>query len=218
MLQSMKTRLSSGKGISPEPGTEAPRAGRGAAGRAVAMVLAACAAAAIVAGGCNPLIRNPGNEAEFREVLDTSAGKPVVIDFFKGGCASCMFLEGTIDQLSKDYEGRVVVVRYELMRFWLEITSMPIWKEYRIGIYPTVVLMVDGKEKKRWIADYNINNYRKVLTELVGPPAPKDAAGKAAEGKVEDTAKSPPANDKPAKSADGSVDKAGKPAPASATP
>jgi thioredoxin-like negative regulator of GroEL len=134
------------------------------------------AVAVLAASGCdNSNVRVINNEAEFRALIDT-ADKPVLVDFFKGGCASCMFLDGTINSLGDEYKGRVIVARFELMRFWLEIRSMPLWKEYRVGLYPTVVLIVNGKEQKRWAMDYGIDNYRKVLDEVAGPPSEKPVA------------------------------------------
>jgi thiol-disulfide isomerase/thioredoxin len=180
-LSTDNVEQSSAQRVAADPGSGVTRASR----LAIIGVMA-CAALVFVATGCgSPLVKEVRNEAEFRDLV-ASADKPILMDFFKGGCAACMMLDGTIDHLAEDYDGRVIVAKFELMKFWFEVSNMPLWKEYRVGLYPTVVLIVDGKEKKRWVSDYSINNYRKELTELVGPPVekPKDGKDKPAEAPV----------------------------------
>ena len=126
----------------------------------------ACGVVALVASGCSPNVRMLKNEAEVRDLIAT-ADKPVLIDFFKGGCATCMFLDGIIDTLGDEYKGRVIVARFELMRFWFQPTSWSLAMDYRIGLYPTAVLFVNGRETHRWILDYDADKYRKVLNETL---------------------------------------------------
>jgi thioredoxin 1 len=144
------------------------RALTGAAGAA----LLACAGLALAAGGCGPLKFNQINDEQKFEEQVLKADKPVLVDFFKGGCAACMVLDPLMDELAEEYKDRVVFAKFELMRFWLEITSFPIWWKYHIVLYPTVVLFVNGKEKKRWVANYLGFSYRKVLDEVAGLPVP----------------------------------------------
>jgi len=135
--------------------------------------LVAYAILVLAAGGCGASRLKPiRNETEFQEQV-LKANGPVLVDFFKGGCALCMFLDPAMDQLYEEYKDRVMFTKFELMRFWLEITCEPIRRRYRIGLYPTVVLFVNGEEKKRWVVDYNMDNYRKVLDEAAGAPTPK---------------------------------------------
>jgi len=129
-----------------------------------------------VAGGCGPSkFKTVTNETEFEEYV-LKADKPVLVAFFKGGCATCLFLDPCLDQLAEDYDGRVKFAKFELMRFWFEVTCPAIQKRYRIGLFPTVVLFAEGKEKKRWIIDYSRDAYRKVLDEIVGPPPADETA------------------------------------------
>ena len=145
----------------------------------------ACVVLILVAvGGCGPAkFKQVATENEFDEEV-LKADKPVVVDFFTGGCASCMFLDGTMDELCTEYDGRVKFVKIELMRFWLEVSCPEIQKRYRIGLYPTVVLFVNGQEKKRWVAQYSTDKYRTRLNE-VAPAKPA--------GTPESTPATPPA-------------------------
>jgi len=137
----------------------------------------ACALAALAAGGCGAsklgLIRH---EVEFEEQV-LQADRPVVVEFYKPGCAGCFFSDPLLDQLFDEYQDRVVFVKFELANVWGQITCAPIWKKYRVALFPTVVLFVGGREKHRWVIEYNGGDYRKVLDEVAGPPAPGKPAG-----------------------------------------
>jgi thioredoxin 1 len=149
-----------------------PRQAATSAGR---IGLIACAIVVLAAGGCGPSkFKALTTQAEFEEQV-LKADKPVLVDFFKGGCASCMFLDPCMDQLSEEYKDRVTFFKFEGMRFWLEIPCIEVIKRYRIGLYPTVLLFVNGKEKKRWAINYSGDAYRMVLDEVLAPSgtAPK---------------------------------------------
>jgi thioredoxin 1 len=136
-------------------------------------VLVACAILALAAGGCGggAKVTHIGeNMADFEKTV-TQADKPVLVDFFKEGCVACAFLESTIDQLAEEYEGRAVIASFKTYTFLFGTPCKDINRRCNIGLVPTVILFVDGKEKKRWIAEYNGDIYRKFLDEVV-PPAP----------------------------------------------
>jgi len=136
-------------------------------------LLVACAIGIFAAAGCGSsrlaIIRD---EVTFNEQV-LKADRPVVVEFSKGGCLWCMFVESTMDQLAGEYQGRVRFARFEMVDGWGKIASETLWKRYRIGLYPTVILFVGGRERKRWVVDYNADNYRKVLDETAGPPPPR---------------------------------------------
>jgi thiol-disulfide isomerase/thioredoxin len=161
---------------------QAARRVRRPAALSCVIVLIACVLGALAATGCaQSKLRLLVSEGEFNdEVL--KADQPVVVYFSKGGCAACMFLDGTMNQVSDEYAGRIKFFRFELMPFWSDKpTCQALWKRYRVATYPTVVLIVGGKERKRWVTDYNADRYRKVLDEVsapsapASPPAPKPA-------------------------------------------
>jgi thioredoxin 1 len=135
--------------------------------------LVACALGIFVAAGCGSsrlaIIRD---EVTFSEQV-LKADRPVVVEFSKGGCLWCLFLDSSMDQLAGEYQDRVRFARFELVDAWGKIASETLWKRYRIGLYPTVILFVDGRARKRWVVDYNADNYRKVLDEATGPPTPR---------------------------------------------
>lgn len=139
--------------------------------------LIACAVLVLAAGGCGPTkFKAIATEEEFEEQV-LKADRPVLVDFFKGGCASCMVLDPLMDQLSEEYKDRVIFAKFEGMKFWLQIPCWSIVWRHHIALYPTVVLFVNGKEKKRWIANYLGFSYRSALDQVA--PRSARAAAKA---------------------------------------
>lgn len=132
--------------------------------------LVACAILVPVAGGCGAgNLRPIRSEAEFNEVV-LKADRPVVVEFYKAGCVSCLFIDPCMDKLADEYIDRVDFVKFELQTFWGQITCDAIWKRHRIGLFPTVLLFVDGREKKRWAVTYSADAYREVLDPVVAAP------------------------------------------------
>jgi thioredoxin 1 len=150
--------------------------------------LLAGVALALLAGGCGASKFTKINETAsdfYKQVLH--AEEPVLVEFFKGGCATCGLLEPTLDQLADEYKGKLKFVSFEMMRAYFTVSCPEVQKKQRIAYYPTVILYVKGEEKKRWIIEYGIDSYRTVLNETVGGPTPKDPDTKAAGGpKAED--------------------------------
>jgi len=150
-------------------------ASSGDAGRCLPRAAGACLLASallvFLGGGCGVSALRPlKNEAEFREEV-AQAKQPLMVEFVKGGCPTCGLLDSGLARLSQEYSGRVVFVRFEILTSWLAVTSPALQKQYRIGMYPTVVLLVNGEEKHRWALEYDLAKYRKVLNEIVGAPA-----------------------------------------------
>jgi thioredoxin-like negative regulator of GroEL len=90
-----------------------------------------------------------------------------------------------MDQLADEYRGRAVVAAFRAYTFYFGVPCDEIKSRYEVVLVPTVILFVNGQEKHRWFADYSADSYRKVLDEVLGPPAPKKppAAGESPSGK-----------------------------------
>jgi thioredoxin 1 len=129
---------------------------------------------ALVAGGCGGgLVTNIRNEEEFQERV-IEAKRPVLMDFYKGGCPTCVAIEPTMEHLAEDFGDRVLFARFQIITPFFGITNEYMKKEYRVAYYPTVVLFIDGKEKKRFVLVLNEDQCRQTLEELVGPPKAKE--------------------------------------------
>lgn len=68
-----------------------------------------------------------------------SSGKPVVIDFWAEWCGPCRMVGPSIEELSKEYEGRVEIGKLNVD----DNVETP--SEYGIRNIPTILFIKDGK-------------------------------------------------------------------------
>jgi thiol-disulfide isomerase/thioredoxin len=94
---------------------------------------------------------------------------PVLVEFYKGGCPTCVALEPKLGKLAREYQDRVIFARFQLMTPFFVVKAPELKERYKVSYFPTAILFVDGQEKKRWVLDYNLDKYREVLDETVGP-------------------------------------------------
>jgi thioredoxin 1 len=82
------------------------------------------------------------SESSFQsEVL--SAGEPVLVDFSAVWCGPCKMLDPIVEQLAKDWNGKVKVVK-------LDVDDNPnIAMQYQVMGVPTLMLFINGKTRER---------------------------------------------------------------------
>ena len=72
-----------------------------------------------------------------QEVLESNL--PVLVDFWAGWCGPCKMLAPTIEEIAKEYEGKVKVGKVNIDDF----SSLAI--KYGVASIPTVVLFKNGQ-------------------------------------------------------------------------
>ena len=141
-----------------------------AAARAPGVI--SCAIHGLLSGGrAGAKLTHIKNEADFEQRI-LHADRPAVVVFYKGGCPTCLLLHPSLRQLAEEYSGRVLFAGFELMKPYFVVTAREVRQRYHIAYYPTVILFVGGRERKRWTLNYRLASYRKALDKvLAAPPA-----------------------------------------------
>ena len=75
-----------------------------------------------------------------QEVLRSET--PVLVEFFAVWCGKCAMMEDVLDEIAKEYDGRVKVCQIEIEE------SAVLAAEFEVGIVPAFVVFRDGKPVK----------------------------------------------------------------------
>ncbi len=87
------------------------------------------------------------NVAEVTQAnFDTTVGKGVtLVDFWAEWCGPCKMIAPVIDQLAADYKGKANVVKLNIDN------EGAVAERYNVSSIPTLLVIKDGKEHKRFI-------------------------------------------------------------------
>lgn len=69
-----------------------------------------------------------------------ATGKPIVIDFWATWCGPCMSMAPTVDEVAKEFEGQVIVGKYNIE------DNSDFATANRIMSIPTMLFFKDGKK------------------------------------------------------------------------
>jgi thioredoxin 1 len=137
--------------------------------RTVVAVLSAGVFLFLMLNGCaGPKLVQIKDQPDFEQQVLQAKGA-ILVEFYKGGCPTCVALEPNLAKLAEEYKGRVTFARFELMTGYFAVKAPDLKDRYDISYFPTVLLFVDGQEKNRWVLTYNMDKYREVLNKTVGP-------------------------------------------------
>ncbi len=98
-------------------------------------------------------------DANFKaDVLDSAT--PVVVDFWAPWCGPCKIVSPTIEELAKDYEGKVVVGK-------MNVDDNPQTAgTYGVMSIPTIMIFKDGKPVKSLVGAQGKDTYKRAIDEV----------------------------------------------------
>ena len=94
-----------------------------------------------------------------KELIES--GQPLVIDFWATWCGPCMRLAPIIDQLATEYEGKVLIGKYNVD----EESDMS--TEFGIRSIPTLLFFKDGELKGQLIGGSSKSEVETKINELL---------------------------------------------------
>jgi thioredoxin 1 len=94
------------------------------------------------------------------EVL--KADKPVLVDFWAEWCIPCKALGQVIDQLAREYQGRMVFAKVDVERNPQMATHLG------IRSIPTMIVFYNGEEKERLVGSFPKSHIKKRISFYAG--------------------------------------------------
>lgn len=100
------------------------------------------------------------NDNNFDEVV-LKSDKPVVVDFWAEWCGPCRMIAPIMEEISKEYSGKAVVVK-------CDVDSSPsVTAKFGIRNIPTVLFFKDGKVADKQVGAVPKNNFVSKLNALL---------------------------------------------------
>jgi thioredoxin 1 len=99
-------------------------------------------------------------DSNFNEI--TKKNQLVLVDFWAPWCGPCRAMAPTIEELAKEYEGKVVIGK-------LNVDENPETAEcYQVFSIPTLIMMKDGCEVDRIVGLVPKNHVEAILRKYLG--------------------------------------------------
>ena len=100
------------------------------------------------------------NDINFDDLVIKS-DKPVMVDFWAEWCGPCRMVAPIMDEISQEYEGKVLVVK-------CDVDSSPsVSEKYSIRNIPTILFFKDGKIADKQVGAVPKKNFVAKLNALI---------------------------------------------------
>ncbi|HFD79303.1 MAG TPA: thioredoxin [Gammaproteobacteria bacterium] len=81
-----------------------------------------------------------------QDVLEASASRPVLVDFWADWCAPCIVIAPILEKVLHDFDGALSLAKLEVD----EADNMKLAGHYRVRGFPTIILFHQGREVARF--------------------------------------------------------------------
>jgi len=96
------------------------------------------------------------NDSNFKsEVIDSEM--PVLVDFWAPWCGPCKMVAPVLEELTKEYDGKVKIVKLNVDE------NQSTASEFGIGSIPTLILFKDGKVFEKTIGAQSKENLKQMV-------------------------------------------------------
>ena len=100
------------------------------------------------------------NDIDFdKEVIESEV--PVLVDFWAPWCGPCKALAPTLDEISKDNEGKIKIVKINVD------ANKEIAVKFGIQSIPTMLIIIKGELKEQIVGSLPKNQIEKTLMDLI---------------------------------------------------
>jgi thioredoxin 1 len=100
------------------------------------------------------------NSTTFDKALDSTL--PVAVDFYADWCGPCKEVAPIIDELTKEYRGKIIFMRLNVDE------NSRVADRYEIISIPTLIVFSKGKAIRKIVGARKIEGYRSELDEILG--------------------------------------------------
>lgn len=101
------------------------------------------------------------NENNFDQEVIKEKNTPVLIDFYANWCAPCKMMEPVIEQLAKDYQGKIKVAKLDVDQ------NQALASQYGIMSIPAFLVFKNGKVIKQLLGAMPKDQLKKELDNLL---------------------------------------------------
>ena len=96
------------------------------------------------------------------EVIEASKSQPVIVDFWADWCRPCHLLAPTVEEIARDYSGKLKVVKLNVDE------NMNSASQYNIRGIPTLLIFKGGQVADQIVGAVPKEQIEKVLQQYLG--------------------------------------------------
>jgi len=98
-----------------------------------------------------------GTMASFNEIINSNT--PVLVDFYADWCAPCKVMAPILEQVSKEMEGKVKVIKVNVDK------NEEAARQYQIRSIPTMILFKNGKSIWQGVGVMQADQIKAIITK-----------------------------------------------------